>query len=637
MIDARYLVEAFGLPLDYRSLTSGGRQLARKSAMRQWYDPDPSKAHILCTDTEAFVRAHRLWVEFYLKPDPHNAGIYHFTDPTHKYDMVRMAMSPSLTHNQPSKAACVAPRGSTKTITLIQEMCSMMACVRVTRIQILISEMNADRTAEEIRNLRLQVENNALIQRDFGGPGVLYPKGRTGGERWNDTTLSFQHNKSVIMGFSVSSKQRGRHPTFGIIDDPEDEELSRNPEWRRRYFRWLFKTYMPMFGPGGKVMWIGTLIHEFSCLQLAISGAKEVQEQDEEVETERDERFDDWSRRNWEMISEDPKTGDRTSLFPEKMSVEDFERYKKTYGLSAAMSEFQGICVAEGQMVFDRHPHRHGYMRCVSSDDRGEDYFMDLRTGERMPWEAFLASLYVVGAGDLSDSVAPTADPGALVFIGVSPEGIVYVLDAYIRRCHADNLVKMGYEMSEWWNAQKMGWEKAAMQSAVVRYAMHYGEKLRKEGKTPPVCKGIVNNQVDKVRRIMAALMPLMGDYRIRFLRMETFVDGAGVKHEPRGHGHSRYLRILSEQVDGFTDEGGTGHDDGIDALEMALRLLGRAIGKEVADDGDTPDKSIERWAEVGMVWPRHIIPRECWTEKMQEEGRRPVESGVEAEMDPYE
>lgn len=604
--------------------------------MRGWYDPDPSKAHILCTDTDAFIRAHRLWVEFYLKDDPHNAGIYHFKDPTHKYDMVRMAMSAPMTPNQPAKAACVAPRGSTKTITLIQEMCSMMACVRATRIQILLSEMNADRTSEEIRNLRLQFENNALIHRDFGGAGKLYPKGRSGGERWNDTTLCFQHNKSVIMGFSVASKQRGRHPTFGIIDDPEDEELSRNPDWRRRYFRWLFKTYMPMFGPGGKVMWIGTLIHEFSCLQLAMMGSKEVQDRDEEVETERDERFDDWSRRNWKMIDEDPETGERFSLFPEKMSVEDFDRYKKTYGLSAAMSEFQGICMAEGQFVFDRDPYRHGYMRCVGSTE-ADDYFLDLRTGEQMPWGEFVASLYVVGAGDLSDSVAPSADPGALVFIGMSPAGILYILDAYIRRSHADNLVKMGYEMSSWWGAQKIGWEKAAMQSAVVRYAMHYGDQLRKEGKTPPVCRAVVNNKIDKVRRILAALTPIMGDYQIRFLRMETFVDGKGVTHEPRKHGHSRYMRILAEQVDGFTDEGGSGHDDGIDALEMAIRVMGRTVGKKASGTEETPEEALAKWAEVGMTWPKHIIPRECWTKEMWEDTQRHELVVVETEMDPYE
>lgn len=629
---------SMGLPSDYLKLNERSRREARLRSLRSWFDPDPARAHVLCTNIDAFVRAHRLLVEYYLKPDPHNGGVYHFEDPTHKYEMVRMAMAEPKTVNQPAKSACVAPRGSTKTITLIQEMCLLIALARTTRVQVLISEMNADRTKEEIRTLRLQVENNALIQRDFGGAGVLFPRGRSSGERWNDSTLCFQHNHSTIMGYSVASKQRGRHPTLGIIDDPEDETLSRLPDWRKSYFRWLFKTYMPMFGPGGKVMWIGTLIHEFACLQLAMMGCKEVQVSDEEPETERDERFDDWNRRVWSMIETDEETGEERSIFPNKMSVEDFHRYKKTYGLAAAMAEFQGICVASGQFVFDRHPHKHGYMRCVGQEDDAEDYMLDLRTGERMPWPEFLATLYVVGAGDLSDSVAPTADPGALIFIGASPTGVVYVLDAYIRRSHADHLVHKGYDMAAIWSAQKMGWEKAAMQSAVVRYAQRYAEELRREGHTPPVCKPIVNTKVDKVRRILAALTPLMNDYEIRFLYLDELVDADGVTHHPRSCPHARYHRILTEQVDGFTDEGASGHDDGADGLEMAIRVLGRTRGLRLTEvDGN--EHSIEQWAEAGMVWPKHLIPRECWTREMWEETLtpEPVGVGLDTEMDPYE
>ena len=628
---------SMGLPADYLALGAKSRRNARLRSLRAWFDPDPARAYILCTDLEAFIRAHRLWVEFYIKPDPHNAGVYHFADPEHKYDMVRMAMAESRTQNQPAKSACVAPRRSTKTITLIQEMCSLIVTARTTPVSILISEMNADRTSEEIINLRLQFENNELIHADFGGGGVLFPKGRTTGERWNDSRLQFVHNKSLIMGYSVASKQRGRHPTLGIIDDPEDEDLSRNPEWRRKYFRWLFKTYMPMFGPGGKIMWIGTLIHEFSCLQLAMLGNKETQEEDDEVEVERDERFDDWNRRVFRMIEEDPDTGEETSIFPEYMSVEDFQRYKKTYGLSAAMSEFQGISVGAGHFVFHRESFKHGYMRCMGAGEGDEDYMLDLRTGQRMGWRLFVESLHVVGAGDMSDSIATTADPGALVFVGRNAAGTIYVLDTYIRRCHADHLVKKGYELGPLWGAEKIGWEQCAMQSAVVRYAAHYGEQLRRAGKLVPLCRGVNNTGKDKIRRIMAALVPLIGDYEVRFLYNEEVVDANGVTHHPRPCGNARYHRILKEQVDGFTDEGSSGHDDGIDALEMAIRVLGKARGIAVADDGDDPEKSLALWADVGMVWPKNMIPRECWTKEMWEEAQSTEAVTVDSEMDPYE
>lgn len=629
---------SMGLPADYGTLNHKSRRSARLKALRAWFDPDPARSHVLCTDTEAFIRAHKLWVEFYIKPDPRNAGIYHFTDPLHKYEMVRMAMSPARTQNQAAKSACVAPRRSTKTITLIQEMCSMIAAVRTTPVQILISEMNAPRTSEEIRNLRSQFEQNELIQADFGGAGVLFPRGRSGGERWNDSTLCFQHTRSIIMGYSISSAQRGRHPTLGIIDDPEDEDLSHNPEWRRKYFRWLFKTYCPMFGPGGHIMWIGTLIHEFSCLQMAMLGSREIRrESDDEPEIERDERFDDWNRKVFAMIEQDPETGRQWSIFPDYMSVEDFDRYKTTHGLSAAMAEFQGLCIAADQFCFQRDSHRHGYMHCVR--ENGEEYMLDLKSGVRMPWELFLSSLHIVGAGDLSDSMAISADPGALVFIGANAAGVIYVLDVWTRRCHADDLVQRGYEMAMQLKAEKIGWEKAAMQSVVVRYAQHYGDQLRREGHVVPIHRGIVNNQQDKTRRILAALRPLLGDDQIRFLHLEAVSGVDGEAHRSAKCGHARYHRLLKEQVDGFTDEGASGHDDAIDALEMAIRLLGRSRGTGVGgDDGDAEAvRSIELWAEVGMVWPRHKIPMPCWTNEMRKQAVEPEHAYADSEMDPYE
>jgi len=190
------------------------------------------------------------------------------------------------------------------------------------------------------------------------------------------------------------------------------------------------------------------------------------------------------------------------------------------------------------------------------------------------------------------------------------------------------------------WSAEKIGWEKAAMQSVVVRYAEHYGDQLRREGRTVPIHRGIVNNKQDKTRRILAALRPLLGDCEIRFLHTEAISSSDSEwAHRPAACGHARYHRLLKEQVDGFTDEGASGHDDAIDALEMAIRLLGRSRGMQSDDDGGDAEAahSIELWAEAGMVWPRNRIPMPCWTKEMHREALVPAQSYVDAEMDPYE
>ena len=120
-------LDGMGLPADYTSLNPVNRKRARLTSLRSWFSPDPALAYILCNDVEKFIKAHRLWVTCYLKPDPHNAHVYHFRDPEHKYEMVRAAMAPAMKERQPAKCAIHAPRGSTKTITLITERYTLIA------------------------------------------------------------------------------------------------------------------------------------------------------------------------------------------------------------------------------------------------------------------------------------------------------------------------------------------------------------------------------------------------------------------------------------------------------------------------------------------------------------------------------
>ena len=629
-------LRSLGLPGDYQTLNNPAKKKARMTSLRSWFENDPSRSHILVNDVDAFVKAHKLWVEFYMKPDVHNAGVYHFKDPMHKYEMVRMAMSDAQTPKQPSKAAMVAPRGSTKTITLIQELVSMIAVCKTVPVSILMSQINFDRTNEEMRKLRMQFERNETIHRDFGGPGVLYPKTRIGGERWNDKSMGFSHNRSTVMGYSIESAQRGRHPTLGIIDDPEDEDNSRLQEWRRRYFRWLFSTYLPMFGPGGKIFWIGTLIHEFSCLHMAMRGVLETKGDAEEDVTERDVRFDDWNRRVFQLI-EGYGTEDEYSIFPDKHSVEDFHNFVQTHGLSAAMAEFQGMPIAAGQFVFKRDNYRHAYMRCTGADG---DYMLDVKLGYTLPWEKFIESLYIVAAVDPSDSIQASADPGAIVFIGIAEDGTVYVLDIWIRRSHAEDLVEQAYDMCRVNPAQKMGWEREALATFILRYAKRYEDKLRKAGYAPPFSRGLPCQRTSKVRRIIAAIRPLMGDHEIRFKRFEKVVADDGTVHEPAADAHQRFHRILTEQVDGYTDEGGTGHDDGVDVLHMAIRLLGQTRGTGVRDD--KPDEykdEWDEWSEAGIDWGRQRIPHKWWSEQMWKEANtmEPPAEIFTGDMDPYE
>jgi hypothetical protein len=632
-----YGLEDYGLPADYNSLDPGAQRAARMSVFSSWYDL--SKANEVCTDVEQFVKAIRLLVEFYLKPAPCNQSRYYYKDPERKYDMVRAIMSPPIVPTEASKTLVQATRGFTKTETVIHQAALGIALMRP-GTGIVVSEFNVDRCRDEIKKLRRQCEQNELIHADFGGRGVMFPKTSHSGYSWSDSELEFM-NGSYIKGVSVGAAHRGRHPQVGIIDDPEkDEETSANPEWRRKYFSWLFKVYMGQFTRGNKIIWVGTPVGERACLTIAMRGWNDESTDDKDV------RFDDWHKVRLQVIETDEETGERHSLFPEHVSVEAFDAKVKAMGYAAAMAEIMGDPVVDGKEVFERCPYRHGYMRCVKdpSAEAKEHYFLDLKTGEQMPWKEFLKSLTIVAANDIADSTRADSDPAVSIFIGISENGTVYVLDCWAKKCLVDEHVPMAFALADKWSCQKMGWEQSALQSVVVRWTKRLTREFREQGKTPPIHVAVKNHSRsgEKTLRIIGTLTPLMAREQIRFPHFDPVTLADDTRHVPSQHPHRRDLSKVKDVIDTFTDAGPSGYIDYADALEMAVRVAGGARGPGRVITEKTLDDDLSDWEEVGFDFGP-ITPPTKWTEKMNEKfvRGRVAEESVAAnslwELNPYE
>jgi hypothetical protein len=631
------LLAQCGLPRHYRDLSLAKRREARLRVMRSWFDP--SQPEVLCTDVKAYLRAHRLFVEFYLKPDPHNSATYWAPDPLHKYEMLRAAMNPAKVVTEPTKMVAHAPRGTVKTITFVHESQLLVALFRP-KTELIMSQHEGRLTAERMDITALQVQNNRNLAADLGGLDQIIAK-KGGKLRWNQKRLDFAHNNSSITGVSCLMKHRGRHPLYGVIDDPEEIETSRNPEWRKKYFNWLFRTYLPMFAPGGHVVWIATPPAPFCCLHMALAGISRDETEDDLDAEEQDQRFEDWYRCKFKAIREDDD-GNLYSIMPEKISVDGFEAKKAALGLAATLSEYQGEQIAEGSLVFARDDFRHGYMRCLGGEGTGQRFYMlDLRTGQMQDWDKFLESLSVFQAVDIADSVATHADPAAIVVIGISPEGVVYVLDVWIRRTKAEDLIQRAFNMALFWGAQQMGWEREALASVVCRQARTLGNEIREQGGNPPIHRDIRKPRIAgaKVRKILGMLMPVISREQIRFPYFREYQAPDGTRHWPYKNNNRGCHAALKQEVDGFTDEGASGHDDGIDALAMALELARGARGAHAPEE-DHNEMMVRAWQEAGVTVDRRFLPFECWTKDMWQEHQEALYAPAEdayAGWDPYE
>lgn len=619
--ELRRFLTSLGLPEKYARSSLDEQQHQRVTSLRSWFDP--FKIQELVCDTEAYVKAHRLWTEYYLKPE-NVAGTYFYDDPLDKYDMLREVMSPSLFPDMmsPAKSIVRATRRKGKTQTIIVEAMSLMAVVRPFTTS-LISEFNAGRTREEIGKIQYIIENTEAIHHDFGGRGVLWPK-RGSSLRWSSSCLQFLHHKAEILGFSLGSAQRGRGPNFGVIDDPEGEENSYNKEWRTWFFEKLLNAYVRMFNSGGKVCWIGTPIHEGSCLSLAMRGVSEKEGMESAIE---DPRFKDWRKLVYPTIK--LENGKYISMQPQSISAEAFEKQLEMDPVSAR-KEILCEPITPGVRAFNFDPMQHGYMQCLGPT--GEEYFLDLKSGKTCPWKEWIKCLYVVAAGDIADGASADSDPGAVVFVGADPDSTVYVLDCYVAVCMHEQMIEMAYAIADDWYTSRLGWEKVALQTIVNRIAKRYVESLREAGKIPPVFCEIENIVQRKEARILS-MSPLFSHKEIRFRWFSPVTTPDGKVHQPAPYNRKVcYLELLSQVME-YTDQGLRRHDDAIDALEMAVRLLGRSVGQDVPKVVNCTPERYEKMMEKAGLPIR--LPHQYWSEEMHHK-RNPIVAEDDEEAMPY-
>lgn len=627
-VQLRRFLRDSGLPKDYPGLNSASQLTARKASFTSWFDL--AVPQVLCNNVRKFIKAFYLWCEYYQKQAEHNRGVYYYDDPTFKYDMVDTVMHPNQEdEDEPGKTIITATRRTGKTQTLIIEMMPFM-CINRPFTSCMITEFNEKRSKEELKKIMLDIQMNEFIIRDFGGKGVLYPAKSLPTHPWSSEHIKFLHHPgSDIKAFSSKQAQRGRGVIYLAVDDPETEEVTYSREWRRQFFDKIFNVFAKMVMPGGIMVWIGTPIHKGSALYQATKRSSD--KLDVETAT-KDPRFYDWRVGKFPNITMNDK-GKWVSHQPQRMSVRSFEKKLQANPLSAS-AEILCEPITPGRRVFGYERASHGYLR--ARDGNGE-YSFDLKTGERKSWDVFLSELRIFAAGDLADGESEDSDPGALILVGIDPYGITYVLDAVIGRIPAERLIELAYILCVSWGAEAIGWEEVSMQVTINRMGRKFLEELRDQGKMVPVPVGVENTRKNKTLRILT-MIPLFQNREIRFLEFDSMRDLSGVVHKPIPNDHQEDHEELRHQILEYTDQGIRGPDDGVDALEMAIRISDGARGESLpAKPEKNTDLMLAKWEEEGIPFSMNGIPRQCWTEETEKRLNVPhVEDSLIRGVVPY-
>jgi predicted phage terminase large subunit-like protein len=185
---------------------------------------------------------------------------------------------------------------------------------------------------------------------------------------------------------------------------------------------------------------------------------------------------------------------------------------------------------------------------------------------------------------DLASSEKRTADFSAIVTVGLTQDGLVFLLDAWIERVGADEERKIEeyFRQSVTWQSELHGFESIAYQA--VFGTLLKTEMFRRKHYFEVTA---VAHKTNKIQRVRAALRPrYAGGYvrhRLVFPEMET-------------------------QLLDFRYDNSHAHDDGPDAFAAALVLLDPAAafyaGSDLAvDEYDPMNDLYDGEEDVEFTW----------------------------------
>ncbi|NMF00012.1 phage terminase large subunit [Aneurinibacillus aneurinilyticus] len=380
-----------------------------------------------------------------------------------------------------------------------------------------------------------QLKFNEKLREDFGS--LLHPK-----PSMNEVDNKYEFITSTgtkVEAKGIGTQMRGlRHlserPGLFILDDLESGDNTNTPELRKKNLHWFRSEMLEALGFGGICIYMGTIVHYDSVLNHVLTQRKDFISRKFPAILSWSEREDLWEE--WRKIynADEPDAKEKADLFYEAnkdemlrgtevlwpiYSYKFFMEKRESMGARAFNQEYLGNPVDEESQVFK--PEDFTYFTESDIDADNFDYYcgIDFAMGKEK--------------GDYS----------AIITVGKSPNGVFYVMDAFIERVHPDVLLET--VVSKTIEYQYAGIAVEAQQ-AQEWFAHKLKEELRRRGYPSSTRVKEIKQRMRKSLRI-ESLLPDIQSGKIRFKKQH---------------------RLLLEMFELYPNHN---WDDGPDALHMAV------------------------------------------------------------------
>jgi predicted phage terminase large subunit-like protein len=437
-----------------------------------------------------------------------------------------------------SRLALVAPRGSAKStwVSLVYPLWAA-SCRHEPYIQIISDTQSQARLLLEA--IKRELEDNSLLAQDC--PGAT---GR--GRPWGQDRIRLT-NGVVIEALGTGAKIRGRRnrserPTLIIVDDPQNDQHVTSAIQRERSWNWFNRAVANAGTPETNVLVLGTALHR-DCLVLKLTCTGGWEGNTFRAIGKMPERMDLWSA--WERIYTDWEDTEHEKqaaeyyrshrndmnagvelLWPEREDLYGLMCLRSTIGVAAFASEKQGDPFDPAACEFP--PEYFG----------GPGFWFD-------EWPEQL-TFRTLALDPSKGKDAEVGDYSALVKLGRDNNGILYV-EADLQRRPTPQLIADSIEMIRLFKPDGFSVEINQFQELLAAEFF----RLAALRKMHLPIHGI-NNQTNK---------------QVRIRRLGTYLAQRLFRFKSRSPGTA----LLVQQLQDFPVGD---HDDGPDALEMALRTM---------------------------------------------------------------
>jgi predicted phage terminase large subunit-like protein len=444
----------------------------------------------------------------------------------------------------------IGPRGAAKS-TIASLACPLRLAVLGAEPYIWIVSDTKDQARAHLENIKAELQENPRLAAD-------YPRAAGKGPVWRAGAIRLK-NDVAIEAFGAGQRIRGRRqgahrPSLIICDDLQNDQHIESALQREHSRRWFHGTLLKAGTTETNVIHLATALHH-DALALSLH------------------RTAGWSTRifraierwpddmlawqEWETLYTNIEAADASG-----QARAYYEAHRATMDAGAVLLwperedlyALMRMRVEGGRTAFERE--KQGSPINPEACEWPEAYFgPDIWFED---WPARL-TLRVIALDPSKGQDARRGDYSAFVLLGVTPEGLLYV-EADMARRPTPQIVADGVELCQRFRPDALALESNQFQELLGREFVAEFTRLGLVAIQP----WSIDNRTNKLVRLRR-LGPHLAQRRLRF------------------KSQSPATRLLVEQLQQFPI---ADHDDGPDALEMAIRIASELLARPAFDDG---------------------------------------------------